>query len=83
MIDQKTEAKKLQLARALSDKTVARRKLAAAILGITLKHLHQLEKRSDFPPKIVMGVNAVGWRVADLEAWIETQAQTGGSNDAS
>ena len=36
MIDQKTEAKELQLARALSDKTVARRKLAAAILGVDM-----------------------------------------------
>jgi len=71
------EEKEIQLARAMSDQTIARIKIAAAILGITPKHLHELAKRSDFPPKVRLGTNAVGWRVSDLEAWIDTQITKG------
>lgn len=70
--------KSIQLARAMSDHTIARTQIAAAILGITPKHLHELAKRPDFPSKVQMGSNAVGWRVSDLEAWIETQIAKGG-----
>jgi predicted DNA-binding transcriptional regulator AlpA len=77
------EEKEIQLARAMSDQTIARIKIAAAILGITPKHLHELAKRPDFPAKVRIGSNAVGWRVTDLEAWIEKQVHTGGSNNAS
>ena len=71
------EEKEIQLARAMSDKAIARTKIAAAILGITPKHLHDLAKRSDFPSKVRIGSNAVGWRVADLEAWIDDQIVKG------
>ena len=71
------EEKHIQLARALSDKTVARINIAAAILGITPKHLHELAKRPDFPAKVRLGTNAVGWRVSDLEAWIDDQIVKG------
>ena len=65
------EEKEIQLARAMSNQMIARSKIAAAILGVTPKHLYDLAKRKDFPPKIYIGANAVGWRVADLETWIE------------
>ena len=71
------EEKEIRLARAMSGQTVARIKIAAAILGVTPKHLHKLGTRHDFPPKVRFGANAVGWRVADLEAWIETQVVKG------
>ena len=77
------EEKEVKLARALSDQTVVRIKIAAAILGVTPKHLHTLAKKPEFPPKVRIGSNAVGWRIADLEAWIETQIVKGGSNNAS
>jgi predicted DNA-binding transcriptional regulator AlpA len=67
------EEKEIQLARAMSDKAIARTKIAAAILGVTPKHLHDLAKRPDFPAKVRIGSNAVGWRVADLETWIDAQ----------
>jgi len=71
------EEKEVKLARALSDQTVVRIKIAAAILGITPKHLHELAKRPEFPPKVRIGSNAVGWRVSDLEAWIDAQIVKG------
>ncbi len=71
------EKKEIQLARALSDQTIARIKIAAAILGITPKHLHEPAKRPDFPAKIRIGSNAVGWRVSDLETWTDAQIVKG------
>lgn len=71
------EEKEIQLARAMSDRAIARTKIAAAILGITPKHLHELAKRPDFPDKVRIGSNAVGWRVSDLETWIDAQIVKG------
>ena len=71
------EEKEIQLARAMSDKAIARIKIAAAILGITPKHLHELAKRPDFPAKVRIGSNAIGGRVFDLEAWIDAQIVKG------
>lgn len=71
------EEKEIQLARAMSDKAIARTKIAAAILGVTPKHLHELAKREDFPAKVRIGSKAVGWRVSDLEAWIDAQIVKG------
>lgn len=67
------EEREIILARAMSNQTIARTKIAAAILGITPKHLHTLAKRPDFPQKVKIGSNAVGWCVSDLEAWIQRQ----------
>ena len=61
----------------MSDKAIARTKIAAAILGITPKHLHELAKREDFPAKVRIGSNAVVWRVSDLETWIDAQILKG------
>ena len=71
------DEKEIQLARAMSNKAVARIKIAAAILGITPKHLHELAKRPDFPAKVRIGSNAVGWRISDLETWIDAQIVKG------
>ena len=67
----------LARARALSGYTVVRPSDAAALLGITREHLHALSKMPDFPSKVVMGKRAVGWRIADLEAWIDSKTEGG------
>ena len=67
----------LDRARALSGYTVVRPSEAAALLGITREHLHALSKMPDFPSKVVMGKRAVGWRIADLEAWIDSKTEGG------
>mgnify|MGYP006062495053 CR=1 FL=1 len=45
MISETLETRTIQMARALSDQTIARTKVAAAILGITTKHLFELAKQ--------------------------------------
>ena len=52
MINSKKQKHTLGIARVLAANTIARPEIAAAILGVTRKHLHDLAKRSDFPPKI-------------------------------
>lgn len=66
----------------MSNQTIVRIKIAAAILGVLKKHLHELVKRLDFPRKVKIGANAVRWRASHLEAWIEIQIVEGGSNNA-
>ena len=88
MISETLETKTMQMARALSNQTIARTKVAATILGITTKHLIELAKQPGFPPKIKIGANAVGWRVCDLENWIDSKQDNAvtvikGENDAS
>ena len=50
------------------------------ILGITVKHLHTLAKEPDFPAKIKLGSHAVGWRVLDLENWIDSKKRQPDAN---
>ena len=78
----------LHNARILTGHTIARVAEAAAILGVTSKHLHTLAKSVDFPEKIQIGDHAVGWRVIDLEKWIDSRCepakvQSGGEDNAS
>ena len=41
----------------------------------TPQHLHRLEKAGRFPRRIQLGPNRVGWRLTDIERWIEERAQ--------
>ena len=58
-------------ARALSDQTLVRPKEAAAMLGISRKHLYELSSRPGFPSKINISGRVVAWRVSDLENWVK------------
>ena len=60
----------LQNARALSDQTLIRPRDAAAMLGISRKHLYALAEQPDFPKRIYISDRVVAWRVRDLEGWI-------------
>ena len=57
-------------ARALSDQTLIRPRGAAAMLGISRKHLYALAEQPDFPKRIYISDRVVAWRVRDLEEWI-------------
>ena len=47
------------------------------MLGISRKHLYALADQPNFPKRIHVSDRVVGWRVADIEAWINTRAQGG------
>ena len=70
--------------REITDYAIVRTAEAAAILSITPKHLHTLSKEPGFPKKVRLGTHAVGWKIADLEAWINSKMDgslnSGGEN---
>jgi len=53
---------------------ILRPKSAAAYLGIARSTLYRWEKSGDFPPRLKLGPQAVGWRKSDLDAWLDRQA---------
>ena len=69
----------LNNARALSDQTLIRPRDAAAMLGISRKHLYALADHPDFPERIHVSDRVVAWRVSDLEIWINSRSQTDAS----
>jgi len=74
----------LECARALSNQTLVRPREAAAMLGISRKHLYALASRPDFPERIRISDRVVAWRVCDLENWIanaSNKKQWGVTND--
>ena len=76
-VSRNTLAAALQSARALSNHTLVRPKEAAAMLGISRKHLYALADQPNFPKRIHVSDRVVAWRVADIEAWIDNRAQVG------
>ena len=63
-------AEAFHTARALSNQTLIRPREAAAMLGISRKHLYALADHPDFPERIRVSDRVVAWRVCDLEDWI-------------
>ena len=43
------------------------------IVPVGRSTLWRLVKRSEFPRPIRIGPRAVGWRVSDIEAWLESR----------
>jgi len=74
-------AEAIRTARALSNQTLIRPREAAAMLGISRKHLYALADHPDFPERIRVSDRVVAWRVRDLEIWINSRPQTDASKN--
>lgn len=76
----------MELARArvqmLSKHTLVRPIEAAAMLGITLKTLRELEADGKLPPRVTFSAKVFGWRLADMEAVIDARAASAGRDAA-
>jgi prophage regulatory protein len=44
-----------------------------AVTGLCRSMVYQLEAQSRFPRRIKIGLRAVGWLEADIQAWISTR----------
>ena len=55
-------------------KKVLRKKEVREITGLGDTTLWRLEKIGKFPPRLRLGVGAVGWLEEEVEAWIEEKA---------
>lgn len=49
------------------------------LIPYTPQHIHRLEKAGRFPKRLQLGPNRVGWRVADIEAWLKERMPAGTS----
>lgn len=49
---------------------------ATIITGRSLASIHRDEKAGRFPKRIRIGENAVGYRLSDLNAWLDERANS-------
>ena len=47
------------------------------LVPYTPQHIHRLEKAGRFPQRLQLGPNRVGWRLSDIEAWIDARLPAG------
>jgi len=50
------------------------KKEVCALVPYTPQHIHRLEKAGRFPRRLQLGPNRVGWRLTDIERWINERA---------
>ena len=43
------------------------------IVSLSPAHIDRLEKRGDFPTRIRISVNRVGWIDAEIEEWVQNR----------
>ena len=53
---------------------ILRRKDVEEIVGLSRSTIYKLMSTCAFPRSIRLGPRAVGWRLSDIEAWIEFRA---------
>lgn len=53
---------------------VLRKRTVCTLLGISLAHLDRLRVRGEFPPAVRLGEQAIGWRRADINAWLASRS---------
>ena len=50
------------------------KKEVCALVPYTPQHIHRLERAGRFPRRLQLGPNRVGWRLVDIERWINERA---------
>lgn len=57
----------------MSSHRILRLPEVVALVGISRSSLYRLAHRGQFPPALRLGPNIVGWREAEVLAWIESR----------
>lgn len=42
----------------------------SSLVPYTPQHIRRLEKAGEFPRRMQLGQNRIGWRLMDIEAWL-------------
>lgn len=50
------------------------KKEVCAIVPYTPQRIHRLERAGRFPKRLQLGPNRVGWRLVDIEKWINERS---------
>ena len=53
---------------------IIRRKDVETMIGLSRSTIYKLMSQGTFPNAIRLGPRAVGWRLSDIEDWIDRQA---------
>ena len=61
---------------------VVRIKDVSIMVGLSVPAIHHRYRSGDFPKPIKLGERAIGWRVADLEAWVAARERLDHDNRA-
>ena len=48
------------------------------VTGLSKATIYRLLGRGEFPPRVQLSPRCVGWRVADVDAWLEARAAQSG-----
>ena len=52
---------------------ILRRKDVETMIGLSRSTIYKLMSQGSFPKAIRLGPRAVGWRLSDIEVWIESR----------
>ena len=55
---------------------ILRRKDVETMIGLSRSTIYKLMSQGTFPKAIRLGPRAVGWRLSDIEVWIESRNNT-------
>ena len=61
---------------------VLRMPQVVALTGLSRMTIYRLEKRRQFPNRIQLSPNSVGWRKDDVDHWLESLPAVGARTDA-
>ena len=67
--------------RTLQRKTLINRKTLLAMIPLSERAIFNMEKRGDFPRRIVLTSRNVAWDLDEIEDWIESRKQSGAQAD--
>ncbi len=67
--------------RTLPGKTLINRKTLRAMIPLSDRAIFNMEKRGDFPRRIVLTSRNVTWDLAEIEEWIESRKRSGARAD--
>jgi prophage regulatory protein len=58
----------------MQEKRIIRKKELRKIIGLSDPSIYRLEKDGQFPRRLQLGGNSVGWLSTEVQEWIENKA---------
>jgi prophage regulatory protein len=49
------------------------KKVLRTLVPYSLQHIYRMEIAGEFPQRLQLGQNRVGWRLSDIEEWIRSR----------
>lgn len=65
----------------LSPSPILRRPQVERLTGLSYTTIFRKEKNGDFPARVRLGPNSVGWKESDIIAWLTSREIVGNSKE--